>query len=137
MQLFLSGSNSSGRSSRSLSIETDPANELNDAVARAVKCFEKDNKADREFAITLAKRAYNIKNIKRYAAAKVLQFVEAKSNASTRKLVREQFEKLVGKDEESRRLVSIWHQYYSIDVEYPHSHHCHHISFGSQVHTHI
>ncbi len=99
----------------------------------AVKCFKKGNKADQEFARTLAKRAHNIKtNKKRYAAAKVLEVVEAKSNAATRKRVREQFES-INEGEETLRLVSMWQQVYSIDVEYPKSHNCHHVSFGSQI----
>lgn len=135
---FFSGCNSPGRSSRSSSIGTDHANKLNEAVTRAVKVLKKGNKADKDFAITLAQRAHKINtDSKRYAAAMVLAFVEATANASTKKHARELFEKMVGKCEETSRLVSMWHEVYSIGVEYPKSHDCHHVTFGSQVYIRI
>ncbi len=73
-----------------MSVGTDPANELNDAVTRAVKYFKKSNKEDdQDFARTVAKRAYNIKtDKKRYAAARALGSIEAKSGVRARKRVR-------------------------------------------------
>ena len=99
-----------------------------------MKCLEKGSKVEIEFARTLAKRAHTIKaNKKRYAAARVLKLVNSKAKADTRKRAREEFDDIVGEDEETLRLISMWQQVYSIHVEYPKSHQCHKVSFDSQV----